>query len=128
MRENTAAMDILGARWMQWRISDRPGETDNLTERIASLECDLLIAPAVEEGGHAQHNTVGSLAQIVGCEIIQYMTYTRGNGRSTSANEVSFEPDWPVAKLQALACYRSQIAHPATRSWFVDYGLREWVA
>lgn len=126
--ESRQAATLLDIPWEQWPFPDSSPNPTLIADRITDLKCDLLIAPAVEEGGHLDHNLVGSLAQIHGCDVIQYTTYTRSGGRSTSAREVPFEPEWPVTKLRALACYRSQIAHPATAPWFVDHGLREWVA
>jgi LmbE family N-acetylglucosaminyl deacetylase len=125
--ESVAAMNRLGVQHEQWEFSDETPADDEITDRIVALECDLLIAPAVEEGGHPDHNMVGSLAQIHGAPAISYLTYTRGGGRSTHGTEVEFEPSWPVLKLRALACYESQIAHPATAAHFLG-GLREYVA
>lgn len=127
LEEHRQAMAELGAEWEAWHFDDFSPNTDAIADRLVALDCDPLIAPAVEEDGHPDHNLVGSLAQIHGAELIQYTTYTRAGGRSSSAHEVPFEPGWPVLKLRALACYESQIAHPATQPWFLD-GIREWVA
>lgn len=129
--ETWDAMFALGIDWTSdedaWDFSDVKPDTDAIAERIAALDCELLIAPAVEKDGHPDHNAVGSLAQILPIEVIRYTTYTRSGGRSSNGTEVPFEPSWPALKLRALACYESQIAHPATAAHFLG-GLREWVA
>ena len=126
--EHANAMDVVGATWEQWPFSDAAPDSDGIADRISALECDLLIAPAVEEDGHPDHNLVGSLAQIKACEIIQYTTYTRGGGRTTTGRFVPYEFPWMAVKRQAMACYESQAAHPATAPWFAAKDLREWVA
>lgn len=67
--------------------------------------------PLVEAEGHWHHNVIGACATIYasqGWDVRRYTTYTT-QGRTTSPHQVPFEPDWPRKKLQALACYASQI-------------------
>lgn len=99
------------------------------------LKPEMVFAPAWEKDGHAQHNEVAvRVERVFGTRVVSYLTYVRGSLRSRSldpsipANEVPFEPDWPVKKLRALACYRSQIALPQTNPWFLDDTLREFLA
>lgn len=119
--------------WEQWPYSDAAPDWAAVEAAMRELDeqrhPERVFAPAVELGGHDQHNQVGDLAHAVfGDRVTAYLTYVRGHGRSRSGNEVPFEPDWPVRKLRALACYRSQIVEPSTRDWFLDGTLREWYA
>jgi LmbE family N-acetylglucosaminyl deacetylase len=123
--------------FVQWDFPD-----DNVDEAALRLsiqhevdESEHVIAPAWEKGGNEQHNLIAEIvtscqprsASVPPQQRTRYLTYTWA-GRSRSENEVEFEPDWPGRKLRALACYGSQIAHPATAAHFLDGGLREYVA
>lgn len=68
--------------------------------------------PAVEEGGHEQHNLVGEIGLEVfaGARIHRYLTYTRTHGKSIAGVEVSCNGEMVLMKLRALACYASQIS------------------
>ena len=86
-----------------------------------------MFAPAVEAGGHEQHNLVGELAdKVFGGRVTHYMTYTNGRDRSRGV-PVEFEPGWAALKLQALACYESQIRLASTGHHFTDWPLHEWL-
>ncbi len=74
--------------------------------------------PAIEHGCHVQHHLCGLLCgfpvpAFVADEkvpVTQYLTYTREGGKSTSGKPVPIERgDWIASKLQALACYKSQM-------------------
>jgi hypothetical protein len=41
-----------------------------------------------------------------------YLTYLRWGGKDNSGDAVPFEPEWPLRKFQALACYKSQLERP----------------
>ena len=87
-----------------------------------------VIAPAWEDGGHDHHNGIASLAaDIWGGAVLSYTTYTRHGGRTRSSEEVEPQPPWIAAKHRALACYRTQIAEPSCRPWFLG-DVREYVA
>ena len=89
---------------------------------------DAVFAPAVELGGHLQHNTVGDLAdEIWPGQVVNYTTYVRGEGRTISETEVKPERGWISRKLQAMAVYRSQIERPEIEYWFLDSTLREYI-
>jgi LmbE family N-acetylglucosaminyl deacetylase len=90
-----------------------------------------VFASALESNGHREHAVVGIAAvEVFGRESVRwYLTYTRDKGRSTDGDEVAYEPGWISRKLRALACFQSQIDHPARRPWFYDLiDLREWYA
>jgi LmbE family N-acetylglucosaminyl deacetylase len=136
--ETTLAIGRLGPfTWEQWTV------LDNTPERYESImEADLrnemlklqkrldperVFAPAIEAGGHWQHNLVGDLAtEVFGPErVAYYLTYVRGEGRSKGV-EVVPTPRQIERKLYALSAYRSQIELDYTRPWFVDDPMREW--
>lgn len=135
-KEDVAAMCELGVSvFQQWAEPDVDPDWEAVRSMVAELDyssseyVDQVFAPAIEEGGHDQHNMIGQLAQdIFGNRVTSYLTYTRHRGRSTDGNEVTPEP-WMIAcKLRALSCYGTQM-HPETgcQTWFLD-GIREYVA
>lgn len=136
--ETAMAMKTFGCEWTQWPILDtdpQPEEVEafmwGLRDPSSDHDWDLVFAPAVEEGGHPDHNLVGRLAEGVfnDTPVVNYLTYTAQEGRSRQGTLVEPEPEWVTLKLHALACYKSQAMHPATKSWFYDQiDLREWVA
>lgn len=134
--ETARALECLGQTGEQWSIPDNCLEQGRL-ERELRLEMGRykrrhrpgqVWAPALEEGGHWQHNSVGRVAlEVFGPQVRFYLTYRRGSGKSQGV-EVIPTPEMVVAKLRALACYRSQIEEQTTRFWFVNDPVREWVA
>jgi LmbE family N-acetylglucosaminyl deacetylase len=129
-----AATTVLGVRMMQlWGVRDDDlFDNERLLSELRLLDRDATIgrvwAPAVEHKGNDHHNAVGEAAAAVfGGRVTSYLTYANGK-RSCSTAEVPFHPSWPAVKLRALACYESQVAHPATAPWFIDNTLREWYA
>jgi hypothetical protein len=111
---------------------------------------DRIFAPAIEEGGHDQHNVVGAAAAMLrpfGCstcrfgddntlpscpmcgleydplrkgpELVRYLTYTRQAGKSTFGLAIELSAEETFRKLQALACYRSQIDREDCRPHFL---------
>lgn len=135
--ETDEAMRVLGCSWDQWEIPDNEDDAviaNDLTSLMQSWRdgvgnnWECVFAPSVDTAdGNDQHNLVGEAARhVFGERVIHYTTYTR-NGRDRDGEEVEFEPEWPALKLRALSCYKTQIAHPATRAHFLDAGLREYV-
>ena len=124
----------LTATWEQWSTSsDIAPKFGEIVDEMRTFDRlhnpDHVWAPAIEEGGHEQHNLVGEAAlEVFGAEhVTGYMTYRRGFGRSTSELEVLPRgADDVAAKLHAMAEYRSQIALASTRPWFTDMGLFEF--
>lgn len=132
--ETEAAMSMLGLDWHQWPYLDSDPDWTAIGVALTlikeRLTPDRVFAPAVEPGGHDQHNRVGALAvEVFGADrVTAYLTYTV-NGKSTRGVEVMYEPAWVTLKLRALACYRSQIEASAAgcTPHFVR-GLDEYVA
>ncbi len=124
--ETAQAMSALNVREYKFlrQFDDYRPDWSSLFNVLLALVAEqetLLFAPAVEEGGHPQHNEIGRLAEDLGAKrLVQYMTYT-SNGKSRGRLKVPFEPTWPLLKLEALAQYKTQI----TRTLYVDHFLRE---
>lgn len=136
--ETASAVRILGCSYHEWPLlASDPNwdqaktwlESWNSTELLPSVP-ERVFAPAVEEGGHEQHNIVGQLAlDIFGPLVIPYLTYAPRGQRSRSEKQVIPTAQEIQLKLRALSCYQTQIANPATRPWFFDLlDLREWMA
>jgi LmbE family N-acetylglucosaminyl deacetylase len=84
---------------------------------------DTIYVPLEESGGHPQHNLV---ARAFGRKTRSYLTYTT-EGKSTSCNEVPFEPEWVALKLRALAEFKSQFQPAAGCVEHFLRGLREYM-
>jgi LmbE family N-acetylglucosaminyl deacetylase len=85
---------------------------DLIYAATSNLKLDEIYLPAFEENGHHQHNLVAHVTFPRSIGIVpvkRYLTYTT-KGKSVSNNPVSIEnPIWIAKKLQALACYTSQM-------------------
>lgn len=132
-KETQSALWWLGQpTWKQLTTPDTdPNAADKLHDDFETLDYvhapERVWAPAYEADGHDQHNLVTFVAHAVfGMKVQPYLTYKRGSMR-TRGHEVSYEPSWVHQKMRALCCYRSQIELDATRPWFMDDTLREYV-
>ena len=85
--------------------------------------------PAVEENGHDQHNMVGEIGLEVfaGAKIHRYLSYTRTGGKSTNGNRVPCNGLMVRKKLEALACYKTQIEIEALGCWPHFLDLNEYL-
>lgn len=122
-QETVNALRILGAEARFLGIPDARLDANNLAVGIDEFLADWdpfehVFAPAIEVNGNVDHNLIAGV--MFDIPTTHYLTYTT-SGKSRSAHSVPFERDWPLLKLQALACYKSQIAEPSTR----DHFLRE---
>lgn len=129
--ETVEAMRELDLNYEQWDFLDRDPDWSEVLDAMYGLaehEWDPVFAPAVEVDGHEHHDRVGEMAlEVFGPDrVTSYLTYTRTGGRSRNGVEIVPEPDWIERKHRALACYRSQIAEPSCRPWFMG-DLREYV-
>jgi LmbE family N-acetylglucosaminyl deacetylase len=129
--ETARAVWHLGTGWEQLHNPDHRPDLDKLVFDLGVLdhehEPDVVWAPAVEEGGHEQHNMVGQVARALwGDRVRPYLTYRRGHMRSRGI-EVPFQTNWVLRKLRALACYETQIGLTGDcQPWFMDDTLREY--
>ncbi len=92
----------------------------NVSALLSEYRDYRIWAPAYEVNGHKHHNAVALAAKDISySNLIPYLTYT-GIGKSVSRNVVVPERwEHVQLKLQALACYTSQIALPDCRPHFL---------
>jgi LmbE family N-acetylglucosaminyl deacetylase len=124
--ETDAALALFGVTWEQWPYPDSRPDWDQIELELGVLArlYDRCFAPAVEPDGHEHHNRVGQLArESFGGRLTEFLTYTP-SGKSDWGVPIPY--DEPL-KRDALACYRSQIAHPSTAAHFLR-DLTEYVA
>ncbi len=117
--ETGFAMRLAGVDWEQWRYADDNPDWDGIEREIRRTvgAYDTIIAPAYEVGGHEDHNGVAEILNVYEGNVIRYLSYVRGHGRSEGV-EVVPTPEEAALKAQALACYPSQAAYPPTAPWF----------
>jgi LmbE family N-acetylglucosaminyl deacetylase len=130
--ETAAAVQELGLTFEQWPYRDSDPDWDAVTAAMRALDDrlapEVVLAPAVELGGHEQHSKVGWLAEeVFGSRVVFFATYVRGQGRTVTQQPFVGTAEQIARKLRALACFRSQIAEPSTQPWFLD-GVGEWLA
>jgi LmbE family N-acetylglucosaminyl deacetylase len=103
----------------------RDNEHYNFTEVGEALHCvlpkriDHVWAPALENGGHHQHNLVAQAATLMfqPDHITRYLTYTPlGKSRSNCASPIT-DSSFIRKKLRALSCYQTQIDNPNLGCW-----------
>jgi LmbE family N-acetylglucosaminyl deacetylase len=127
--EDAEAMEILGCSWEQWPYPDDDPDWDEVAGALLRhADADVVYAPEPIRYGHPQHNQVGELARdVFGDRCRFYTTYVFGGGpRMAGPVEVVPTRDAILAKLQALACYRSQILKGPSRFWMMP--LNEYLA
>jgi len=108
-REDEAAMVVLGAPVMFWGASDAAPNWPDIEDQFRAFfnQPEMVYAPAPEPDGQSDHNAVGLMAGRIFKNVKYYLTYTTA-GKSKGV-PVNYEPGWAIKKLQALACYESQI-------------------
>jgi LmbE family N-acetylglucosaminyl deacetylase len=110
--ETRRALEILGSVPCYLGFSDDDPKVTAGAIRARLLETlgafnETVFAPALEVGGHAQHNLVAAAVDD-DPRVVRYLTYTPA-GKSTSSRPVPIErPEWIGKKLRALSCYESQ--------------------
>lgn len=131
--ETAKAVGLLGGgpceQWNGYPIEEQMRELD------ARLRPTIVFAPS-PESSHAQHVGVADCARRVfgGApgRLRQYHTYRQleggaGHAKVRRGELVPHEPGWAERKRIALACYRTQLAHPRARRFFED-DLAEYLA
>lgn len=134
--ETAAAMRALGSdstRWHQWQFPDDGSTTDeqiegNMWGLLDPMSDDkpAVFVPSASPRGHRDHNQINRVAHTVFDDVTEYCTYDYGGPKHRSRNEVEPTGDMILRKLNALACYRSQIERGPSRFWMED--LREYYA
>lgn len=113
--ETKAAMEILGAGpCEQW---DGESIEAKMRELDARLRPTVVFAPDMD-ASHPDHRAVAAAAAIVfGGRTRFYHTY-QVDGKVRYGEPVPFETGWAGLKRRALACYKTQLAHPRAREFF----------
>jgi LmbE family N-acetylglucosaminyl deacetylase len=128
--ETSRAAGILGCEHEQWAYLDTGPDWAEIEERIRKVARNtdgLAFAPLAERGGHEQHNLVSEIVRAAfGSRARYYATYRYGGPKTTTGTPVEPEPDWIIAKLLALTCYRSQIERGPRRFFLHD--LHEYLS
>lgn len=114
MAELGAAIEFGGVRddESKWDIRSR------VFTALAHWTPEEVWLPAIESGGHEQHNLVGE----VGLDVFQkarihrYLTYT-ALGKSIHGVEVPASGGMVLRKLRALVCYKTQLENDALGCW-----------
>lgn len=93
------------------------------------VEYSEVWAPGEETRGHEHHNLVAAAALLVfpNAKIHRYLTYTRTSGKSTHGIEVKPKGIEVRRKLEAMACYKTQLENDALGCWPHFMDLREFV-
>lgn len=115
--ESRQAVALLGGGDVeQWDGRDLE---DKMRELDARIRPTIVFAPDID-ASHPEHRAVAAAAALVfGARVRWFHTYNEG-GKVRSGDPVPFEAGWPERKRAALACYRSQLAHPRARKFFDD--------
>jgi LmbE family N-acetylglucosaminyl deacetylase len=128
-QETVAALAELGDPPLRFcGFSDaRPDwkEVEAALRDMARFELDTVYAPALEEGGHEQHNRISEICSLVFPKVRHYMTYT-SSGKSGGIR-VPATTEMIQRKFRALACYQSQIEMQNCREHFMR-GITEYYA
>lgn len=121
--ETREAMAILGAGPVeQWAGGNLEAQMRELDARRRPAQ---VFAPA-EETSHPEHRLVSEAAgNVFGRRLTCYQTYDR-HGKVIDGVKANPPAEWVEKKKRALACYRSQIAHPRAKQFF-EMPLDEYV-
>jgi LmbE family N-acetylglucosaminyl deacetylase len=120
--ESTEAVRILGGCGTeQWDGQD-------LEARMRAYDMrwrPMVVWAPHPQASHPDHRTVAAAAlRAFGARVRQFHTYD-GDGKVRAGVEATFAPDGLLRKIQARACYRSQISHPRA-SMFFQWDLTEY--
>lgn len=121
--ESREAVTLLGGTGVeQW---DCIGIEDMMRDLDARMRPTVVFAPD-PQASHPDHRAVaGAAANVFGKRLRRYHTYD-DDGKVRHGSPVPFEEAWLDLKRQALACYKTQLAHPRARKFFEQYDLAEY--
>lgn len=118
-RESIEASKILGHGLVFGGLRDDTLTEDDVKRILRRYHgFEKVYAPAIQ-GGNLQHDMVGRAAKEVFTNVIQYTTYTKTELWTKGTTEVVPTPEENAKKVDALACYQSQVQLPATRPHFL---------
>lgn len=115
--ETREAMKILKCPVIFLGIKDTELTGDKLEEVFKYMRAYEVYAPTIQ-GGNAQHDLVGKVADLVFGDVTHYMTYTKTQLHTVGSREIKPNSFEIGAKNKALQCYRSQLNLGATRPHF----------
>lgn len=116
-KESSAAALLLDCKGIFLGIRDTQLTEENLIEALKVLRPTKVYAPAIQ-GGNAQHDLVGRVADRLYKHVIHYTTYTKTELWTKGKTEIVPTPEEIELKNKALGCYTSQLNLPATRPHF----------
>jgi LmbE family N-acetylglucosaminyl deacetylase len=122
--ESRQAVEILGGEGVeQWEMG-----LVTLEQQMRILDhakCPEVVWAPHLQSSHREHQAVAAAAaEVFGARVRTYHTYDV-DGKVRAGVPVPFEPAWIEKKLKALACYKTQIAHPRA-SMFFTWDLLEY--
>lgn len=131
--ETAKAVGLLGGGpCEQWDGVDLVGR---MRELDARLRPTIVFAPSADTS-HPQHVAVArAAAEVFGERVRKFQTYVErqdlppgmvAHAKVRRGNLVPHEPGWEERKRIALACYRTQLAHPRAREFFA-WDLAEYL-
>jgi LmbE family N-acetylglucosaminyl deacetylase len=114
-----AVRDVLGCPIQFAALNDAELISGAVLVALSKWKPSEVWLPAVEKDGHDQHNLIGYIGAEVfsGATIHRYLTYSRAKGKSTNGKQVPCTGAMVLKKLQALACYKTQIEIDALGCW-----------
>lgn len=120
--ESRDAVTLLGGTGVeQW---DGIGIEDMMRKLDERMRPTVVFAPD-PQASHPDHRAVaGAAANVFGKRLRRFHTYD-DDGKVRDGSPVPFEEPWLDVKRAALACYRTQIAHPRARTFF-EWDLVEY--
>lgn len=116
--ESIAAAKVIGHTVVFGGLRDDSLVEDDIRELLSSFHGFNRVYAPVIQGGNWQHDMIGKVAQEVFQSLIQYTTYSKTELWTRGTVEIVPTPEEREKKMQALACYQSQIQLPATRPHF----------
>lgn len=121
--ETAEAVKVLGGRGTeQWDGTELAAKMRELDARIRPTR---VFAPS-EDASHPDHVAVAvAAASVFGDRLVKFHTYN-ADGKVRRGTLAHFDPTWLDLKEQALACYRTQLAHPRARVFF-EADLAEYI-
>lgn len=129
LEESRAAVSILGGGPVEQLAGVDPETTAaQLCEKFRALDARIrplrVFAPS-DDTSHPDHAAVALAAVAVfGDRLTRFQTYNfRGAIEGVAAKvrrgePVPFDAGWHAKKIAALACYKTQLAHPRARQFF----------
>jgi len=126
--ESIAAMKILGAQIDFLHIPDKSFNEDILSAALQNYKqgIDIAFAPAIE-GGNPIHDVVGRVADRLFSNVKHYSTYSKTRLYPEGSEKVESSEFMKALKIQALACYRSQITLGTTSIFFTTSHKDEYL-